>query len=548
MLGMLFSIATLIPSQVQAQSVTEPAVVISVANLDEQLKDIKYLLSAAGFPEFNFIAKAAIKGYAEGVDFSRNGGLALYFGGDDGPPGVSGFIPVDDIEALLDVVTAFADVESDGDNSYTIQLDNGLAINVKEKGGYAFFASRPDLLDGLPAEPEKMLGDKPSKYNLALSINPQEVPQSLRDQALDTIKEGSMQTLNQLDEELKDIQRQNLEAQMRQFEMLLNDSKSLMIGMTADAENKKLYTDFEFVAQADSELAKKTNESKPTKPTRFSGFLMQNAALNFNANGVVPASDGEMYAKLLADGKVAVVDRLNEEGDLSDDEFEKIEVLIDSFTEVLGQTLKQGVVDTGMATVLDDSEANLFGGIAVADPTKVESAVKDLVPLLKERLADLDSVDVPTVTFNLDKETHEGVRFHEIQVSIDEPKAREMIGPSVGIMVGFGPDSVYYGIGNDPLPMIKKAMAAKEKTEFSSEMNLHLAPFLKFASQSEDVPPQVAMMAEKLSENGGDKIRVYSKHIPNGTFARFEMQDGILSLIKSFYEGAAGGGGGGNEF
>ena len=70
MMGLLLSIATLIPSQVRAQSEAKPAVVISIANMNEQLKDVKYLLTASGFPELNFIAKAAIKGYAEGVDLS----------------------------------------------------------------------------------------------------------------------------------------------------------------------------------------------------------------------------------------------------------------------------------------------------------------------------------------------------------------------------------------------------------------------------------------------------------------------------------------------
>ena len=95
MMGLLLSVATLIPSQVRAQSEAKPAVVISIANMDEQLKDVKYLLTASGFPELNFIAKAAIKGYAEGVDFSRSAGVALYFEGENTTPSVAGFIPVD---------------------------------------------------------------------------------------------------------------------------------------------------------------------------------------------------------------------------------------------------------------------------------------------------------------------------------------------------------------------------------------------------------------------------------------------------------------------
>ena len=537
-LGMLLSIATLIPGQVQAQSPPEPAVVISIANLDEQLKDVKYLLTASGFPEFNFIAKAAIKGYAEGVDFTRNAGVALYFKGDDTTPAISGFIPIDDLETFLDVIAAVADVEEEGNDKYTVVAPDGNEYTIKEKGGYALFASRADLLDLLPTEPEQMLGKKAAEYNLGFNIYPQKVPQELRDQALDTIKEGSMQTLDQMDEELKDIQKKNLESQMRQFEMIFNESESIVIGMAADAANQKLYTDIEFVAKAGSELAKKTNATKATEPSRFTGFLMPEAAMNFIANAKVPQEDATNYADLLSEGKKAVIEQLNEEGELSDAEFEKVEILIESVVDVLGETLKEGVVDAGMTVILEDSDANLFGGMTVADPAKIETAIKDLVPMLKERIADLEDPDVPEITFNLDEETHEGIRFHQIQISIDEPAAQEVIGNSVEVQIGFGKDSIYYGFGTDPLPMIKKAKAAKKKTEFDGEMNIHLAPFLKLFSRVPGSPPQLALLAEQLSENGGDGIRIYNNHIPNGTFTRFEMQDGILSLIKSGYEAA----------
>ena len=535
-LGLLLSIATLIPGQVQAQSAPEPAVVISIANLNEQLKDVKYLLTASGFPEFNFLAKAAIKGYAEGIDFTRNAGVALYFEGDNTTPGISGFIPVDDIETLLDVISDVADVEESGDGKYTIVAPDETEFQVVEKGGYALFASRADLLELLPTEPEQMLGKKSAKYNLAFNISPQNIPKELRDQALDTIKEGLTQTLDQLDEELEEMQQKNLDSQMRQFEMLFNDSETIMIGMSADADEQKLYTDLEFTAKAGSELAKKTNETKATTPSKFSGFLMPNAAMNFNANGKMPEADAETYANLMAEGKKSMIDQLNEAGELSEAEFEKMEALIESVVDVMTETLKEGVVDSGASVVLEDSDANMIGGLTVADPAKIETAVKDLVPMLKERLADIDDPDAPEFTFNLDKETQDGVRFHQILISIDDPIASEMFGDSIEAIIGFGEDSIYFGVGNDPLPMIKKAKASKQETEFSSEMNIRLAPIMKYASRFPDTPPQVIILAEELSENGGDRIRAYSKHIPNGSFTRFEMEDGILSLIKSAYE------------
>jgi len=154
--------------------------------------------------------------------------------------------------------------------------------------------------------------------------------------------------------------------------------------------------------------------------------------------------------------------------------------------------------------------------MTAADPAKVETAIKDLVPLLKERL---DNSDAPDIEFNFDTETHEGVRFHEIKIAFDHEPTRNVIG------------------------MIKKGMAAKGKTEFDSEFNFRVAPFLKFLGRLPDAPEQLEIFAEQLTENGGDLIRAYGKYIPNGSFSRFELQDGLLSLIKSaqdVYENANG--------
>ena len=163
--------------------------------------------------------------------------------------------------------------------------------------------------------------------------------------------------------------------------------------------------------------------------------------------------------------------------------------------------------------------------------------------MLKERIDSLDSPDVPAIEFNFDTETHEGIRFHEIKISIDDERARNLVGDAASIVIGFGNDSIYYGFGSGPMQTIKEGMAAKVKTEFASEMNFRVAPFLQFLARAPDAPEQLEIFAEQLTENGGDLVRAYSKHISNGSFVRFEMQDGILSLIKSAqdaYEGANG--------
>lgn len=541
MLGLLVGVAALFPSQAKAQSQPEPAVLVSIASLDEQMKDVKYLLSASGFPEFNFFAKAAITPYTAGVDSSRDSGVMIYFNDSDAGFAVSGFVPIDDMDDLLDVIAgSVGEVEENDDDSFTIVTNDGTEVSVKESNGYAIFANEAGLLKDFPSAPGKMLGDLPEKYNLAFKVMPQRLPESVRKRAMELIKDGASQTLDELDEELQETQKKNMEMQLAQFESLLNETETLTIGMSADEDKKTLVTDVEMIAKDGSKLAAKFNEAKATGPSRFSGFLMEGAAMNANIQGKMSAEDGKVYAQLISDGKQSILDEINEEGDFSDSEYEKVESAVNNVVSVVEATMKKGVIDGGAALMFEETNANFAAGFGVVDPKKLEDTVKDLAPMLKKKAMEEDEIEI---IFNFESGSHAGVTFHEIKIALDEDQdeAREVFGDAVTVVIGVGVDSMYLGAGTDPMPLIKKAMDGAAEKEFDSEVNFFITPMLKFASRMEDVPPMVASMAEKLAENGGDRIRMYTKAIKNGSFTRFEMQDGILSLIKAGYQAAQGG-------
>lgn len=543
MFSTLLAVAALLPNQLLGQSKPEPAVVVSISNLDEQFKDVKYLLDASGFAGFDMFVLPTIQAFTAGIDEAEDIGVMLYFSEMEaaaGPPipKFLAFVPVTDLEEWLDALSNTVDVEENDNGTVSILTNDGTELTLKEKDGYAFIANEPELLNDLPEAPKKELGDLPEKFNLALKVLPGRVPESLRKQALTMIEEGAMQTLDQLEDELQDLQAKNLEMQLKQFKMMLNESESLVVGMAADEESKKLVTEVTYIARAGTDLAKKMNEVKATTPSRFTGFLMEGAAMNFTANARVAADDGKMYGQLLADGKKSLIDELNEESELSDSEFEKVESAIDSLVEVIAKTLENGVVNGGAVVMLEGKDINFATGMTVAEPAKLESVVKDLIPILKQKAGD-DDVELE---INLDHSQHAGVTFHQIKVMIDEDEedARRAFGDSVSVQLGIGEDTLYFGAGNDPLPLIKKAMAGKSSSDYAAEMNFFLVPVLRSAAGL-GAPPEVGAMAEALSESGGDRIRMVAEPIENGSTTRFEMQDGILSLIKVGFEAFQGG-------
>lgn len=536
MLSLMLGLAALMPTGLNAQSAPEPSIVISIAKLDEQMADVNYVLTASGFPEMKFIASAAVKGYTKGIDTKRNAGAMLYFTEESEAPDFVVFVPVSDIDDMLDVVAGFAEVDEDGD-FYSIIAPDGTEILIKEQGGYAFISTKKEMFDNLPADPESQLGDLPSKFNLAAKIMPQRIPQALKDQIMDLIEEGSSQTLDNLDSEVQEeLQRKNIEMQMQQIEMLLEETEELTFGMCADKEKESLYMDVLFMAVKGSGLAKKIAASKPTAPTRFSGFLMEGAAMTANFNTRMSPDDAKVYGGMMDDLKSTIAEALENDGDLTEEETGSVKEAVNELLDVLNKTMAEGVFDGGAVVMLDGDDKNIAMGMQVADPMAVQKTVKDLVPMIKEKAGDKLEV-------KLDVAQHKGVNFHEIVIPIpsDEEEARELIGEEFKIVLGMGNKAVYLAVGTTPNELLKRAMDETHPATDAQQFNFYVAPMLKMATKME-YPPMIEDLANKMAEVGKDRISIVTNMVENGTQSRFEMQDGILALIKVGFEAAQSGG------
>jgi hypothetical protein len=162
-----------------AQSAPEPAVVFSIAPVKEQMKDVNYLVDASGFGQAKFLIKSQIKYWTGGIDSARPSGVLLYFNGDNPVPKTVIFLPVKDIDDLLDTVSNAAEVDDD-DDVIKITPSNGETLYAVEQGAHVFISPEEDALKDLPEDPESLLGDMPSKYNMAAHVYGGRVPDELR--------------------------------------------------------------------------------------------------------------------------------------------------------------------------------------------------------------------------------------------------------------------------------------------------------------------------------------------------------------------------------
>ena len=111
------------------------------------------------------------------------------------------------------------------------------------------------------------------------------------------------------------------------------------------------------------------------------------------------------------------------------------------------------------------------------------------------------------------------------------------------LIVGIGEKAVYLAGGSNPVPTLKKAVDGSAVTSDLAQMNMYITPMLEFAVQMNGEPAMEAMV-QALKDSGGDRMRGTYNLIENGGVMRFEIQDGILGLIKVGFDAFSQGGGG----
>jgi hypothetical protein len=119
---------------------------------------------------------------------------------------------------------------------------------------------------------------------------------------------------------------------------------------------------------------------------------------------------------------------------------------------------------------------------------------------------------------------------------------RDALGDQITLIIGIGDKAIYLAGGSDPVTTLKKAVDGKNEASDSMQMNFFISPVLNFAANMEG-DPAIEAMSKALADSGGDRVRGSYSLIENGGLMRFEMQDGILGLIKVGFDAFSQGGG-----
>ncbi len=533
-----------------AQQMPEPAAIISIAPIEKQLNDVKYLAEAASemMGQMSGIVRMQAEGFLPGVDFTRPSGAMLYFKEGAMQPDSIGFIPVKNIDDILDKISEFAEVEEDGD-MVTITPDNGQELTLIHQGDYAFVSDKAEMLKNLPTDPGSLIAEQSKQYNLSAKLFPQRIPADLRQQALDWMRESYESQVQEMDELQAELQQANFDMQMQQMELMINDVEAMLLGFNADKESERVLFDINIKSKSGSELATKFATAMKADATQFAGFLMKDAAFTVHSCSGIGKDDAEMYVKSMQQMRDALLEEQSEEMDSS--QIELLKRLSGQLIDTVQKTLMAGTLDMGGVAFTDDGINAAFGA-KIVDARQLETSIKEIVAEAKS------TMEADQVVFNLNSGSHNGFNQHEILVSVDEEEIddaiKKLFGDKIRVVLGIADDKVYVGIGKDPVATLKKSIDANAspsagKTDQMGQYNFFIAPIMNLIAQVQVDEPMVERMRAEIAKAGKDRVRMTVNIVDGEMKMQMEIQDGIFQMVGVAAEAMQGGmGGGGADF
>lgn len=544
LLGLSLSLAamaaSLLPSAAVAQN-SQPAVVMSMAKPTEQLSDFGYLTKAAGQGQLGGLIQLMAGDFLRPFDTNRSMGAYIML--DDILPTVVAFVPLKDKDALVEVVSEqLGDPEYDGD-FMIFTGPEGDEFYCLPQGEWAFMSNMKESLTGLPKDPSAWTKGL-EKYNVAVRVNGQNIPAQMKQFAISAMQEGFDEMLAELDPAQAELQRELNANSFEQMVDLINDMDELVVGMEIDAEDSGIHMDFSFTGIEGSKMAEQVNLLDDAK-SRFLGFLVEDAAVNFNSITKIAQADITQLTQMIDQVAEQGLSELDADANMSPMEKEVATDLVNTLVEVGKATLETGTLDLGMAVVLDDQIAAIAGGAQVAEAQKVENAVKTIVGLIRDEAP-------PGVEFNLDAEKKDGINYHEIVIPIPpfEEELQTVLGEEMVIWLGVAKDALYFSAGKGGRGVMDSAIAeSKSATPVDDQYGsgqLDIGKIVEFAAIIQE-DPQIDAMAASM-EGKDTRVLFNSKTIENGAMSRLTIQEGFITAVGETVSQAMEAFGGGVPF
>jgi hypothetical protein len=449
------------------------------------------------------------------------------------------FVPVTNLKLLLEVHKEQVGEPKDiGGSILEIGIDR--KAFVKEQGGWAFIAERKEHLSVLPADPAQLLGDMPTKYNIAGRIYVQNIPAELRKSAIDQMKQGMEAAAKAQPMQPGAPDPAQMQAMMQvyaqQIERLINEADEVTIGLAVNSSGKSVGVDFGLTAKDGTELAKRMALQTNLKSS-FAGMSLPDAA--FSAVGTAQLTEADLVQaktmlKTQRDQLMQQID--SAAATLSPEQKEVLKKLLGRYLDLAEQAASTRQ-DSGFAVVLAPKSFTAVAGGFVPEGANVDAMIKELADFVKTN----PNQTGPPIEFTMNAGTLGDLKLHKGSMGLraEDAVGRMLFGEKLDFVVASGKSSIYFAAGKDIENVLKKVIDRSSSQAGQPaqpvQVSLSVLPIVKFYQSIDEENPITAAIAgsliSSLEQEGGDKLLITGAASPKSMTYRVEVQEGIIRTV-----------------
>jgi hypothetical protein len=523
----------------QAADEMKPVLIVSGEGYDALMSDVGFVGKLTDNPGLGQQLDGMLAFFTQGqgvkgLDTKRPWGLVVTTDGVAFQP--VAFLPVVNLKQLLTSLGPVIGEAKDKGEMFEVRKNNQ-SLFLKEAQGWAFVAKSPDGLVDLPKDPAKLIKKMSDKYDLAVQVNVQNIPEVYRELAVGQLKAQVQSGIQKDDDESKEAyeaRKKMIEDRINTLVEAVNQTDQLILGWKLDGDTASSFFDVQIAAKTGSNIAKEIGLKSQTT-SAFLNFLLPDAAVAATLSGKLSPEEQVSRTNELEVLKANIFKQIDEGGKVDDDDKDLAKQVAGDLINILKKTIATGRADAGAVVTLGDT-LNLSAGFYVSDPPAVEKLFDKLKAAAKK--------ETDKATFKDEKVG--AISFHTVTMPIDNDKVSDVLGDDLEVTLGIGGQAVYLAIGKQGLETLKgligKSSAADLKAAPPFQATADLSSILKFVDENTDAPDQIGKLAEVAEQSSGkDHIRLRSIPGEGNITYRLEVEEGVLKVIGKASKNQGGG-------
>jgi hypothetical protein len=440
-------------------------------------------------------------------------------------------LPVNDLNALLEVIRPHVQDVSAAENSYTIVLRNAKRIYVAQQGGWAIVSPHSEVFRQPVADPTAMLGGLPKRYDVAVRLNVTNVP------------EGDSRLVMLILDQFAEREQARLPGESdagyagRQFGValgravlkgILEEMEQVTVGLALDRKVNGLLAELILIPRPGTPAAERYARWDQ-HANRPAGFLLPDATVKANWSCILSDSGVRLLTSLINKARqqmIAEVESGLSAGEQSEEE-KAVAGVFDGLKGLAAEHRFEGVMSVSL-------KPGSLKGVSAMRLPGADQKLKGLQAVLLKLWKSSDS----EVGVEEDSDRDGVVRLYKPGTTVDAHTAPfQFVEGEIAATVGVGKNHVYLAFGHDCTATLKKALAASrsrppvEACRIECEVSLAsvVSALVRTARKDREMVSQLAKPLEEVP--GKDHIRLTAGPVGRGMRVRVELEEGVLRLV-----------------